>query len=156
LHRTPQNSEVQGWVTAMQQGLTQEQVALGFTTSNEHRGNLIAPDYQTYLRRDPEPGAVAGWLQLMPQGHSEPYAASLPRAPPEYFAAQRGANAPWLEGCDQDLLARPSDLSGRTGFLGTLQNGTGLQHVPLSILNSSEAHAHAVAAQYQQVLGRPA
>src|SRR5262249_4062405 len=51
LGRTPSQSEVDGWVQALNSGVSPQQVAYGFAASAEREGNRVRGDYQTFLGR---------------------------------------------------------------------------------------------------------
>src|SRR5438132_12085244 len=64
LGRTPSQTEVNNWVTALNNGETTEQVAYGFAASAEREGNRVRGDYQTFLGRMPTQAEVNSWVKM--------------------------------------------------------------------------------------------
>src|SRR5262249_57945954 len=68
LHRSPQPAEIAAWTKALDQGVSHQQVALGFTSSPEFQGNIIEGLYQQILNRPSDTAGKAGRLQALQQG----------------------------------------------------------------------------------------
>jgi subtilisin family serine protease len=62
LNRTASTQEINGWVTALNQGHLRKEVALDFLTSNEYRTDQVEGFYQNLLHRNGSPQEVAGWV----------------------------------------------------------------------------------------------
>jgi hypothetical protein len=71
LSRTPAPAEVQGWVNALNAGVSRAQVALGFLYSGEYRADLIVSFYQKYLSRTPAQAEISGWVAVLANGASD-------------------------------------------------------------------------------------
>ncbi len=83
--RTPSGTEVSGWVTGLNAGITPGYVAYGFTASAERATDGVRADYQQYLGRTPGAAEMAGWVRALEQGaHNEFVIAGL-LGSPEYF-----------------------------------------------------------------------
>ncbi|MCI0457084.1 MAG: DUF4214 domain-containing protein, partial [Gemmataceae bacterium] len=59
LHRAPQTGEGTDWAFALDAGLNPEEIARGFTFSEEYRGNAIRARYRALLGRETEPEGAA-------------------------------------------------------------------------------------------------
>src|SRR5262249_19427014 len=155
LHRAPSEAEVQGWVDAMNRGLSRAQVAQSFTNSTEYRQNVIFNNYFTYLGRAPEPGAVAAWLNAFANGLSEDGSKAKFLSSPEYSNRNGRTSDGWPEQVSRDVLGRPADIGGQTGWLSAIHTGQSLEWTAFQIVVSPEARARIIINAYQGVLGRP-
>jgi hypothetical protein len=90
LGRTPAATEVSGWVRAMAQGLTPEQVAYGFAASAEREGQRVSADYVHYLGRQPSTDEVDAWVQVFLHGASNEDVIAGFVGSPEYFQKHTG------------------------------------------------------------------
>ncbi|HEV3084408.1 MAG TPA: DUF4214 domain-containing protein, partial [Gemmataceae bacterium] len=63
LGRTPAQAEIEGWVTAMTNGMSPTDVAFGFAASVERETQRVTADYLRYLERQPSASEVNGWVQ---------------------------------------------------------------------------------------------
>jgi hypothetical protein len=75
LGRTPSDAEVAGWVTQMQNGLTDEHLEAGFIGSPEYIANhggqgagWVTGMYHDLLGRTPSQAEVDGWVQALNNG----------------------------------------------------------------------------------------
>jgi hypothetical protein len=121
LGRTPSQSEVDGWVNALQAGMSPTQVAYGFAASAEREGQRITADYEDYLGRAPEPGAVANWVSAFTHGLSNEDVIAGFVGSPEYFNNHFGDSPDWLTGAYQDILGRAADAAGFAAWLADLR-----------------------------------
>jgi Domain of unknown function (DUF4214) len=153
LHRDPQPSEAQGWVAAVNAGVSPMQVALAFTNSPEYRENLVRSDYQTLLGRDPSPGEVSGWVGSLQAGRSELQLEAAFLGSEEYYGNHGASPEGWLTGVYQDALGRAPDAGGLSSW-GRQLRSTPRDVVALGIVQSTEALAGVVAHAYADVLGR--
>jgi hypothetical protein len=67
---SPSQAEVNGWLSALNNGVTVGQVAFGFTASLEREAIRVIGDYQTYLNRTPSQAEVQGWVTAFQNGVS--------------------------------------------------------------------------------------
>jgi hypothetical protein len=68
LGRTPAHAEIEGWVTAMTNGMSPTDVAFGFAASVERETQRVTADYLRYLERQPSASEVNGWVQYFEIG----------------------------------------------------------------------------------------
>src|SRR5262249_25085304 len=68
LGRTPSQSEIDGWVQALNNGVSPQEVAYGFAASAEREGNRVRADYQTFLGRTPTQAEVDSWVNAFLHG----------------------------------------------------------------------------------------
>jgi hypothetical protein len=68
LQRTPSDGEVQGWVNALNRGVTPEAVAYGFAASAEREGIRVRNDYFAYLGRTAGQAEVDSWVNAFTHG----------------------------------------------------------------------------------------
>jgi hypothetical protein len=61
LGRTGAASEVESWLVKMNDGMTDQEVALGFVNSPEHRENQVTTYYGEFLHRAPDPASIV-WI----------------------------------------------------------------------------------------------
>jgi hypothetical protein len=71
LGRTGSTGEVQGWVNALNSGVTTNQAALGFLTSKEYRKDLVDSYYREFLNRAAEPRGEAVWMEALASGMTD-------------------------------------------------------------------------------------
>src|SRR5207245_1131524 len=91
LGRTPSQSEVDGWVQALNSGVAPQDVAYGFASGAEREGNRVRADYQTFLGRTPTQPEVAGWVNGFLHGlTNEDLVAGFLSSPEYYNSAAKG------------------------------------------------------------------
>jgi hypothetical protein len=154
LGRAPAASEVHGWVSALQSGLTPHQEALAFTSSREYQSNLIIDDYWNLLKRGPGPAEVNGWFQTMQGGLGEQQVKTAFLSSPEYYQDQGNNPTNWLSSLYQNVLHRTPSGAELAGWNQVLQNGTSRAIVAMGFVNSQEAHSLEVTSTYERLLGR--
>jgi predicted nucleotidyltransferase len=81
-------------------------VALGFATSAEREAIVITTDYQNFLGRAPEPGAVAGWENALQQGLDQAGLEADIVGSAEFFARSGGTNEDFVTAAYQAILGR--------------------------------------------------
>jgi hypothetical protein len=128
VNRTPAQQEVNGWLQAIQNGLTPLDVAYGFTSSLERERIRIITDYQKYEHRPTPPAQseVDGWVNALKGGlRNEDVVAGFVGGAPgsrEYFQTHYNNIYDWLFSAYQDILGRPPDSSGLQSWLQFLEN----------------------------------
>jgi uncharacterized delta-60 repeat protein len=129
-------------------------VALGYVTSPEGRGDVIAGYYQQYLGRSAGPGEIQLWLP--PQQNLSPdQVLPLILGSAEYFQKHGSDNAQWLAGVYHDLLGRAPD-PGSQPWLDALNRGAPRDQVAALIAASTEYRGDVIAQVYATDLGRSA
>jgi hypothetical protein len=124
LGRTASTVEVNNFVAALQNGLSQQQVVVVFLASdeyfNKHGGNnasWLAGVYHDLLGRAPDPSGQATWEALLQRGTSRSQVAQDIAGSPEALARIVAA-------AYQDVLGRPADAAGLATWTAALQRGT--------------------------------
>jgi hypothetical protein len=154
LHRTPQETEVAGWVAALAARLDRGQLALFFAHSLEYRSNLIVGDYQRILGRTPSATEVDGWSRAMAAGLNGQQVESRFLGSVEYWTHQ-GSNLPrWLTALYQDTLGRAPDAAGLAFWTNVVQQGVSRENVALALATCSERNAHVVRDAFEALLHR--
>src|SRR5712692_2543140 len=153
LHRAPAATEVAGWVSTLNAGVSPTQVALDFTLSAEYLSNLIQTDYKVFLGRQPAAAEVAGWLAQLQGGLNELQLQAAFLGSGEFFARHGNANAPWLDAVYKRTLGRPVDASGLALWQQQLNAGIPREQVALDIVGSPEALTRLVTSAYNTLLG---
>src|SRR5262249_5555107 len=119
----------------------------------EYRTNLVHNAYEKLLTREPEPGALAGWLAALDAGLGEGQFTAALLASKEY-AARQGPGADWVTAVYGDVLGRSPEATGLSFWTAQLQVGASGQAVALGILDSPEAQTGMVSRAYHDLLGR--
>jgi hypothetical protein len=88
LLRAPDDSGVNGWVNALNNGMPRDVVAFGFYQSAEKLGVRVTALYQSLLGRAPENGAVANWSPFVLNQGDLVLAAALASSDEYYTGAQ--------------------------------------------------------------------
>lgn len=68
LHRTPGQSEVASWTTALARGASRQQVAMGFLLSTEHLTTVVDGHYVHLLGRHIDPTGARSWVGDIQRG----------------------------------------------------------------------------------------
>jgi autotransporter-associated beta strand protein len=138
LMRTPSSMEVQGWVNALQRGVSDVDVASVFVGGVEMEQQNIINAFMTFLGRQPTPAEIAAYLSAFQSPVSPPYTIEDLRsdfvASPEYFSRPskgNGDNATWVGVAYQDILGRLPSTHEVNGvwvpiLSGVLPSGTGM------------------------------
>ncbi|MCI0461666.1 MAG: DUF4214 domain-containing protein [Gemmataceae bacterium] len=156
LHRAPQAGEDVDWARALDAGSSPEEVARGFTYSDEYRSNAIRAHYRALLGREAEAEGVAGWLERLRTGLTEQQLLALILGSPEFDHQQGGTDATWLTGVYRVVLRRTPDTAGLAFWSQALQAGAPRAAIAHLILLSAEGQATVVQDIYQALLRRRA
>jgi hypothetical protein len=163
LHRTPTPAEVNGWVAAMQNGLTDEQLEACFVGSAEsvagHGGpgaGWVTSLYQDLLHRTPTATEVNGWVAALRNGAS-------PQDVAHGFAVSVEREIMRVQGDYKQFLGRPASAAEIEGWVNAFEHGATNENVVAGFISSCEFqtdHPGTVndwlAAVYPSVLHRPA
>jgi virginiamycin B lyase len=127
LGRTPSPQEVNGWLQAMQNGLTPAQVAYGFAASAEREAIRVRQDYLQYLGRVPAQSEVDGWVNAFVNLHysNEDVTAGFVGSWEYYNNPNKGEgdNTDWLRSVYRDVLHRTPRSDELAGWLAYLAQG---------------------------------
>jgi virginiamycin B lyase len=121
LGRSPAQAEVDGWMTALNNGTTPQQVAYGFAASPEREGQRVNNDYMTLLGRPASQAEVDGWVNAFVHGTTNEDVIAGFVGSPEYFD-NRGQGDPstWLASAYNDVLGRKPSPDEVTAWLAWL------------------------------------
>jgi hypothetical protein len=162
LGRAPGPAETTGWVTAMQHGLSDEQLEAGFIGAAEyiasHGGQgagWVSGMYHDLLGRTPTQAEVDGWVSVLnngvaPQQVAYGFAASVERE------GQR-INADYVA-----YLGRSATQAETSAWVNAFEQGTSNEDVVAGFVGSAEyfnsrgqgSNAGWIAAAYHDILGR--
>jgi hypothetical protein len=119
LGRTPAQSEVNGWVTNLNNGMSPQAVAYGFAASVEREAQRVTADYLTFLGRTPAQSEVNGWVSTFQHGTSNEDVVAGFVGSPEYFQRQHSNVDLWLLSVYQNVLNRSADVDEFEGWRTT-------------------------------------
>ena len=124
LGRTPGESEVQSWLQAMANGMTEDQVAYGFAASAEREGQRVRENYRVYLERTPSQAEVDGYVAEFVAGRltNEDVIARFIGSPEYYNNPRRGQGnkAVWVAAVYEQVLFRFAARSEVEGWVRAL------------------------------------
>jgi hypothetical protein len=152
LNRLPDANGLSFWVSQINNGMINFQVAQDIWRSAEHRGLEVDFYYTHFLRRNADPIGRAFWVSEMLNGVSELRVAAAFLTSGEYIALHSTPDA-YITGLFGDLLARspsPSELF----FWENVLAGNGPGTVTVDILTSNEAFIGIINHDYLSYLGR--
>jgi hypothetical protein len=123
LGRTPAESEISGWLTALAQGTTGAAVAYSFAASPERESLRVRTYYTSYLGRVASATEVDGWVQALLTGATpEDVVAGFVGSLEFYTNAQKGSSnrAVWVSLAYTQVLFRAPAVSEVNGWLAVL------------------------------------
>lgn len=162
LHRHSDAAGLQAWTSALAQGASRADVALGFALSPEHLATVqgamdagvFVPDaaaagvarlYYGILHRAPDAGGLASWTGAVQQGVPLTSVAQQLLTSTEAQARAAGASdAQFIADLYESALGRPADSGGLQSWMGALQHGTSRADLAMQISQSPEAQVHLV------------
>jgi len=152
LDRAPDPRGLQSWVQAMQNGLTEEQVAYDFLDSPEYlsKGDKYFVDhmYQSLLGRTYDAAGEAYWLNALGDDLSgnATHAPSLTHGQvvTDFLYSPESLNR-LVEGYYQVVLQRLADPQGLNDWLTALQQGAPFSTIDQEFLSSDEFYSDAAA-----------
>ncbi len=143
LDRAPDPAGLSGWVSALQNGLTIEQVIAGFIASPEFyqvqgggtNAGFVTVFYQDILGRQPDQAGFAFWLNGLNTGTVTPASMAWGfLTSPEY-------DGDLINSYYQQFLERSVDSAGLAGWVQAMQAGLTDQGVLAALLGSAEGFA---------------
>jgi Domain of unknown function (DUF4214) len=141
LHRTPSHGEVSSWVSLMKNGLTDEQLLAGFTSSMEYYQQAGGTDqawidalYLDVLGRAADATGEAAWLNVLASGSSRFRIAYG-------FAASVEHESIVIAGDYQRILGRAASPSEIAGWVGNMQEGVSDEQLVAAFVSSEEFYA---------------
>jgi hypothetical protein len=146
--RQPSATEVAGWVSALQNGLTDEQLEAGFIGSAEYitrhggtdanglpSGGWVTGMYNDLLGRDPSGDEINGWLQALAGGTSPSSIAYLFATSPEREGLRVTADY-------QQFLGRTPSQDEVNGWVSAFGHGTTNESIIAGFAGSAEFFQH--------------
>jgi PhoPQ-activated pathogenicity-related protein len=123
LNRTPSDSEVNAWVTALNNGLMPTDIAFFFAASPEREAIRVRADYQTYLGRAATDAEVNAWVQAFANNQvtNEDVIAGFISST-EYFQTHYDNAGDWLFSAYNDVLGRIPDDASYAAWLAYLRS----------------------------------
>jgi uncharacterized protein YkwD len=107
LGRAASASEVTTWLTKINQGMSQSDVAYGFAASAEREGERVSTTYQVVLGRKATSSEIAYWVNRFEQGTTnEDVAAGFLSSQEFYNNRGQGNVVNWLQAVYQDVMHR--------------------------------------------------
>jgi hypothetical protein len=163
LHRAPDQTGLNGWVNALQNGLAPEQMQASLASSAEAlaasggaNASWVTSLYQSFLGRTPSQTEITPWLNGLTAGLS-------PLQVAQGFATSLESEANAITADYQQLLGRAPQSSEITLWQNALQQGLNLATLEEQIIGSPEFLTHSggtdqnfIGAIYQDILGRTA
>jgi hypothetical protein len=153
---SPTDAEVNGWVAQINSGVSLEAVAKTFAGSSERFGIIVSDDYTQILGRTVDPAGLNFWVNQMANGMSQAQVQASILSTEEAFAHSFGSNKGFIMLSFQTALGRDVDDAASNFFINELADGASRFDVASQIVNSHEAHLHAIDQIYLQLLGRNA
>jgi Ice-binding-like/MBG domain (YGX type)/Domain of unknown function (DUF4214) len=152
LGRTGAASEVDTWLVKMDDGMTDQEVALGFVNSPEHRQNQVTTYYEEFLHRAPDPASVV-WVNDLLDGVSEETVVEGFLDSPEYQAAHQDSTL-FIDDLYLDVLGRVGEPTGVASWQAALASGATRTAVVAGFVESLEADDQIVQSFYSAFLRR--
>jgi hypothetical protein len=157
LGRTPSQTEVNKWLTALHNGATPEQIAFGFAASAERESDRVVADYQIFLGRTPAPSEVSRWVAAFSNGLTNESLVAGFLGSAEYYndpAKGKGDNLDWIKSAFQDELQRAPTATEINGLEAALLPPN-LSTIANQITHSTQWFQLFVTNAFEQYLGRP-
>jgi hypothetical protein len=121
LGRTPSQTEVNGWVAALNAGASTQQIAYGFAASGERESQRVNADYLSFLGRPASQAEVDGWVAAFQHGVSNEDVIAGFVGSREYFDdTAQGSDAAWIAFAYRDILHRAPSLDEDSGWMDLL------------------------------------
>jgi hypothetical protein len=157
LHRAPAATDLAYWVPQLDGGKPAGAVTAAVVASPEYQGDFIRSCYQQFLNHNPSSSDLSWWEgQTVCSRVTDPQAAAMILASPEFMQAHAGGTNAWLNAVYQQVLGRPAGPADLAYWNGVMQNGASNLNVALAIVKSPEANARCIRDAYQQLLGHNA
>jgi hypothetical protein len=152
LHRAPGPGSA-GQAVQLDEGVDPAAVAYQIETGpgNEFRADVVAADYERFLRRPASPAELAGWTTQLALGVTQQQLEAALIGSAEYYVLHGGNAGGFLNGLYVDALSRP-DSEG--AWFDLVNRGADRTSVAYAVLTSWEGSLRQVWADYEQYLGR--
>lgn len=163
LGRSASSGDIAAWGQLHGQGISNQQIAMAFLTSAEHRSHIIDGYYQTYLHRSVDAAGLNFWLAVMAAGATEEQVLGAIVGSDEYFIDHGGTSDSYIRALYHDVLLRPTppsqaEVDGWIATLAASSRGAAQARadVVVGFATSDEFRTREINGWYQAYLGRPA
>ena len=153
LGRTGGSTEVDAWLAKLGQGMTRQQVALGFLNSLEHRQDEVHAYYEEFLHRAPDPTSAI-WVNELQAGVPEAKVVEGFLDSAEYQSEHQDATL-FVRDLYIDVLGRQGESAGLASWQSALTSGDSREAIVAAFVESVEADDQMVQSFYQAFLHRP-
>ncbi|MFN8017952.1 MAG: DUF4214 domain-containing protein [Acidimicrobiales bacterium] len=133
---------------------TRAQLAAALMGTDEYRSLDVQRTFLDFLKRAPDPGGQAYWVDSLASGKSLRQFRAQLFGSNEYFTKAGGTNLGFLLAAYRDVFGRAPDTAGQAYWLGRLDGGTERGIVARSFLASTEARRTIVKEQFLRLLAR--
>jgi lysophospholipase L1-like esterase len=120
--------------------------------SNEFAIDLVKAAYRQYLGRDPEPTALAYWVNALRTNTRDEQLTAALVASDEFYALAGGTDADWIVGAYQAVLGRAASGADLQWATGLLNSGVSREELASDLAYSVEHEQQVVTDQYLHYL----
>jgi hypothetical protein len=153
LHRAADSAGLNFWVSQINNGMTNQQVATGFWQSPEHRGVEVDTYYQTFLNRTADAAGRAFWVNQLTSGAMGELNVEFSFMTSVEFINAHPNPGAFVTALYVDLLGRAPSIAEQATWESILSiQGAGV--VTFDILTSAESYTHIITGYYQTYLNR--
>ncbi len=152
LDRNADQAGLAFWVSALNAGVPNSEVAYVFVNSQEHRQDEVKYYYESFLGRAPD-SASAGWVNQLMNGGNEAEVIQGILTSPEY-TAKHASNPAFITDLYFHLLGRQADSADQTFWDQELASGVSRSEIVADFLNSQESAKLASESFYAAFLHR--
>lgn len=154
LHRQAGQSEVNGWVAALQSGTNQAAVAHAIVNSEERYALTVKDDYSALLGRSADASGLDHWVGAMKVGATDEQVRTAMLGSDEYFQKHGADDKLLVDSLYTELLHRSADQAGEAHWLAVLNSTNSRTAVVASLMENSEHHGVEVRDGYDDILHR--
>jgi hypothetical protein len=154
LDRNADQAGLAFWVSALNAGVPNSEVAYVFVNSQEHRQDEVKYYYESFLGRAPD-SASAGWVDQLMNGGNEAEVIQGILTSPEY-TAKHASNPAFITDLYFHLLGRQANSADQTFWEQELTSGVSRSEIVADFLNSQESAKLASESFYAAFLHRGA
>lgn len=156
LHREQDPNGAAFWLGVLNQGISRQDVALGFQQSKEFRVNLVWNFYRRFLERIADDFGLNASIAFLAAGGTDEQVEAEIIGSPEYFQRNGGTNDAFLTAVYRDLFHRDVDSGARAAYGQALAANVSRIALAQTILTSTEAFQGLVDQLYMADLARHA
>lgn len=154
LQRQAGPSEVNGWVAAINSGMSQIAVAHAIVNSEEHFGLTVRDDYSSLLGRGADAGGLDHWVGAMKSGATDEQVRGAILSSDEYFQKHGADDKNLVDSLYTELLHRNADQGGEAHWLAVLGSTNSRAAVVAGLMENNERHQVEVREGFDDILHR--